>query len=86
MRPMPPVVAQKTSGSRSRWMSSTSPVPVTSRKDCTLLPKVPSTWWPLPWMSLAIVPPTVTKRVPGVTRNQPRGMSHRMSESRLVPA
>src|SRR3954470_1821175 len=38
-------------------------------------------------MSDAIAPPTVTKRVPGVTgTNQPRGMSQRMSWSRLVPA
>ena len=47
----------------------------------------PPLWWFLPWMSLAVAPPTVTKRVPGVTgTNQPWGTSQRMRSSRLVPA
>ena len=50
------------------------------------MPNEPSTWWFLPWMSLAIAPPTVTKRVPGVTgTKQPRGTSTRSSSSRLTP-
>ena len=37
-------------------------------------PNDPSTWWFLPWMSLAMAPPTVTKRVPGDTgTKKPRG-------------
>ena len=40
----------------------------------TWLPNEPSTWWFLPWMSLAIAPPMVTNRVPGVTgTKKPRG-------------
>src|SRR3954470_7907797 len=37
-------------------------------------------------MSLAMAPPTVMSRVPGVTGNQPRGTSHSMRSCRLVPA
>ncbi len=38
-------------------------------------------------MSLAMAPPTVTIRVPGLTgTNQPSGTSQRMRSSRLVPA
>ena len=38
-------------------------------------------------MSLAIAPPTVTKRVPGVTgTKKPRGTRTRSSSSRLTPA
>jgi hypothetical protein len=52
----------------------------------TVLPKLPVAWCPLPWTSLAMAPPTVTKRVPGVTgTNHPSGRSHRMRSSRLVP-
>src|SRR4051812_3979590 len=37
-------------------------------------------------MSLAMAPPTVMSRVPGVMGNQPRGTSHSMRSCRLVPA
>ncbi len=37
----------------------------------TWLPNDPSRWWFLPWMSLAIAPPIVTNRVPGVTGHEP---------------
>ena len=50
-------------------------------------PNEPSTWWFLPWMSLAMAPPTVTKRVPGDTgTKKPRGTRTRSSSSRLTPA
>ena len=85
--PIPPAVAQKTSGFSVGVTVRTSPDPVRRVSECTWLPKVPSTWWLLPWMSDAIAPPDGDERVPGVTgTNQPRGMSHRISESRLVPA
>ena len=58
--PMPPVVAQKISGVSVGVTVSTSPLPVSRVSECTWLPNVPSTWWPLPWMSDAIAPPTVT--------------------------
>ena len=58
--PMPPVVAQKISGVWAGVTASTSPRPVSSVSESTWLPNVPSTWWPLPWMSEAIAPPTVT--------------------------
>ena len=40
------------------------------RERSNVRPKVPSTWWFLPWMSLAMAPPTVTKRVPGDDRHE----------------
>ncbi len=58
---------------------------ISSSRTCQ--PNVPSTWWFLPWMSLAMAPPTVTNRVPGVTgRNQPHGTHARSTTSRDVPA
>ena len=63
------------------------PSGVCSANDSTWLAKLPSTWWFLPCTSAAIAPPTVTRRVPGVTgTNQPSGTSVRMSASRLTPA
>jgi hypothetical protein len=59
--------------------------------DCILLDvewlkKVPAPWWFLPCTSLAIAPPTVTKRVPGVTdKNQPRGTNVRKISSSDTP-
>ena len=51
------------------------------------MPNDPSTWWFLPWMSLAMAPPTVTKRVPGETgTKKPRGTATRSRSSRLTPA
>ena len=60
VRPIPPTVAQNRSG-RTSGESSTV-VPSASSNDIrrTWLPNEPSTWWFLPWMSLAIAPPTVT--------------------------
>ena len=53
----------------------------------TWSPIDPSAWWFFPWMSLATAPPTVTKRVPGVTGTKnPRGTISRSSVSRLTPA
>ena len=54
-------------GSRSGPSSSTVPSASCSQVASTWFPKLPSTWWFFPWMSAAIAPPTVTKRVPGVT-------------------
>ena len=39
-------------------------------RDARARQNAPSTWWFLPWMSLAIAPPTVTYRVPGVTGDE----------------
>ena len=53
----------------------------------TWLPNEPSPWWFLPWMSDAIAPPIVTKRVPGVTgTNQPGGTITRSTSSIETPA
>ena len=88
VRPMPPTVAQNSSGCvdrrrarpARRWRGA-----ATGARRCR--PNEPSTWWFLPWMSLAMAPPTVTNRVPGVTgTNQPRGTITRSSSSRLTPA
>ena len=87
VRPIPPTVAQNRSvscvGDSSRIVPSASSNDIRT----TLDPNDPSRWWFLPWMSLAMAPPTVTNRVPGVTgTNQPRGTSTRSSSSRLTPA
>ena len=65
-------------GARSVGDSSTTvPSARSSDRRATLEPNEPSTWWFLPWMSLAMAPPTVTKRVPGVTgTKKPRGHEH----------
>ena len=58
VRPMPATVAQNRSSSGvSSW---TPPSAVTSVSRRTWLPKLPTTWWALPWMSAPIAPPTVT--------------------------
>ena len=86
VRPIPPAVAQKRSGSESGvtvWV----PVGVTRVIEVTCEQKLPSTWWFLPWMSAAIAPPTVTRRVPGVTgTNQPSGTKRSIRVWRLTPA
>ncbi len=85
--PMPPTVAQNSSGRRSGPSSTTEPSASSSDRRCTWLPNDPSTWWFLPWMSLAMAPPTVTKRVPGETgTKKPRGTATRSRSSRLTPA
>jgi hypothetical protein len=84
--PMPPAVAQKSSGSCSGEIS-TRPVGVANDSRVTYEQNEPSRWWFLPWMSAAMAPPTVTWRVPGLTgTNQPRGTKARIRESRLTPA
>ena len=83
--PMPPAVPQNRSGSCS-GPTTNVPFGAWSVNDSTWLAKLPSTWWPLPWMSAAIAPPTVTKRVPGDTTKKPNGTSRRISASRLTPA
>ena len=85
--PIPPTVAQNSSGSRSGPISTTVVSASISRRRVTCVPNEPSRWWFLPWMSLAIAPPIVTKRVPGVTgTNQPRGTMMSSRSSRLTPA
>ena len=88
VRPMPPAVAQKMSGVLGRRDGQRRRrCPVSSVRDCTGCRTCRRRGGPLPWMSLAIAPPTVTYRVPGVTgTNQPRGRSQRIEVSRLVPA
>ena len=55
--------------------------------DTMCLPMEPSTWWFLPWMSLAMAPPMVTNLVPGVTgTKKPRGTMTCSSSSMLTPA
>lgn len=85
--PMPPTVAQNSSG--RCWGPTTTCEPSASSmvSDSTWLPKEPSPWWFLPWMSLAMAPPMVTKRVPGVTgTKKPRGTITRSRSSMLTPA
>ncbi len=87
VRPIPPTVAQNSSGRSSGEVSTIEPSARSSRRPSTLDPNEPSRWWFLPWMSLAMAPPTVTKRVPGDTgTNRPRGTIARSSSSRLTPA
>ena len=86
VRPIPPAVAQKRSGSDSADTVA-APVAVTRVISSTWEQKPPSTWWFFPWMSAAMAPPTVTSRVPGVTgTNQPRGTNRSIKVSRLTPA
>ena len=86
VRPMPPAVAQKSSGSWS-GPTSTTPAGVRRRSEWTCWAKEPSRWWFLPWTSAAMAPPTVTYRVPGDTgTNQPWGTTTRSRSSMLRPA
>ncbi len=59
VRPMPPAVAQKSSGS---WSGDTGTVPngVARVSSVTCRAKLPSRWWFFPWTSAAMAPPTVT--------------------------
>jgi len=87
VRPIPPQVAWKRSGWLARETSRTSPDATRRRSDDTWSVNAPSRWWFLPCTSLAIAPPTVTKRVPGVTgRNQPRGSAVASTSARDTPA
>ncbi len=87
MRPIPPTVAQNSSRRSSGPVSTIEPSARSSVRRVTLDPNDPSTWWFLPWMSLAMAPPTVTKRVPGDTgTKKPRGTRTWSSSSRLTPA
>ena len=84
--PMPPAVAQNTSA-WSVGETSMRPVGVARTRLVTCEQNEPSRWWFLPWMSAAMAPPTVTKRVPGLTgTNQPWGTNVCIRVSRLVPA
>ncbi len=60
---------------------------VSSEIDSTWLPNVPATPWFLPWMSLAIAPPTVTCCVPGTTGTvHPAGTSTSSRSPIVAPA
>ncbi len=85
--PMPPAVAQNSSGSQSGVTRRTCPSEVSRSNSGTWTAKLPATWWFLPCTSAAIAPPTVTWRVPGETgTNQPSGSMAVISCSRLTPA
>ena len=87
VRPMPPAVAQNSSGSDASVTVRSSPPGSTMSNDRTCRAKLPATWWFLPCTSAAMAPPTVTCRVPGETgTNQPCGSPATMSCSRLTPA
>ena len=90
VRPMPPAVAQNSSGSASGVTvcgSACSAPGKRMSKLVTWLANDPATWWFLPCTSAAIAPPTVTWRVPGETgTNQPCGSPATMSCSRETPA
>ena len=87
VRPMPPAVAQNSSGSDRPVTVRSSPPGSTMSADRTCRAKLPATWWFLPCTSAAMAPPTVTCRVPGDTgTNQPAGRPATMSCSRLTPA
>ena len=74
VRPRPPMVAANQSGSCVGEQRRREPSERTSSNWVMWQPKVPATWWFLPWMSLAMAPPRVTYLVPGVTgRKKPRG-------------
>ena len=84
---MPPKVAQKRSEFSVRLAVTTSPLARRTVIWSTHALKHPCAWWPLPWTSLAMQPPTVTNLVPGVTAgNQPRGAYVAMMSARLTPA
>ena len=74
VRPMPPAVAQNSSGSAS-WVTvcgaACSAFGKRMSKLVTWLANDPATWWFLPCTSAAIAPPTVTWRVPGETGHEP---------------
>ena len=85
--PIPPAVAQKSSGSPSGVTVTGSPPGSSRSKALTWLAKDPARWWFLPCTSAAIAPPIVTCLVPGETgTNQPCGSPATMSCSRLTPA
>ena len=85
--PIPPAVAQNSSGLASGATRRTWPSAISRSKERTCRAKLPARWWFLPWMSAAIAPPTVTWRVPGETgTNHPAGSAAIMSCSRLTPA
>ena len=86
--PIPATVAQNSSASSPSGVSvRTAPSAVTRSSDSTWLPKLPTTWCALPWMSAPIAPPMVTWRVPGSTgSHSPCGSAARIRVSRLTPA
>ena len=75
--PIPPTVQAKRSEFSSREARVTRPSgPITSIQSVNA-PKPPSTWWFLPCTSAAMAPPSVTKRVPGVTAGTSRAAAAR---------
>jgi hypothetical protein len=87
VRPSPPMVAAKRSALREGEHSTRLPSERSSSKARTWHPNVPARWWFLPWTSLAIAPPIVTRRVPGVTgRNHPAGTMASRIRSTVAPA
>ncbi len=87
VRPMPPSVARKRSGSRSREHSRMRPSATRTRKARTWRPVVPATWWFLPCTSAATMPPRVMSWVPGVIGLcRPRGSSRRFMARSDRPA
>ncbi len=84
--PIPPKVAQKSSAFSSRLARRTSPFASRSVNASTEAANDPWAWWALPWMSLAMHPPTVTNFVPGVIMGKkPRGAKSSMMRARLTP-
>ncbi len=60
VRPIPPAVAQNSSGSTWRDTVTSEPSGRARSRLMRLSNHEPDTWWFLPWMSAATAPPTVT--------------------------
>jgi hypothetical protein len=85
VRPRPPMVAANSSGCCCAEQHSTRPSLRARSSATTWRPKLPKRWWFLPCTSWAMAPPTVTKRVPGVTGSSqpPPSGSGRHSTARM---
>jgi hypothetical protein len=59
VRPMPPTVAQNSSGRDSGVSVRLVPSGCARTSERTWRPKLPPTWWSFPWMSAAMAPPIV---------------------------
>ena len=87
VRPMPPSVASNRPFGEPGSSVCSSPSALISPIASTWLPNVPAVPWFLPWMSLAIAPPTVTCWVPGTTGTiSPRGTTASRSSPIVAPA
>ena len=85
--PIPPRVARKRATFFVRLHSRIRPSAVASISDSTCTPKEPSRGWFLPCTSAAIMPPTVTNLVPGITGgSQPRGTNTSKMSASSTPA